>query len=168
VSAYEDPHAWLRPFYNKLSQHPAFAQFAPATRFTQLVDAVAADNASKAAEMRQWSAAAQHALLLHLGSTAELGRSISDSVELWRATKDARELRCIARHLPTGVDLQVFERDQFRRSQLCPTAPEARTLAETWRKALIASGWTVFCLHSCSRAARSSVGRDFTPSTSAG
>jgi hypothetical protein len=141
VTIYDNPHAWLRPFYNKLSQHPAFSQLAPATRFSQLVDAVAVHNASKAAEMRLWSVAAQQALLQRLAESVEQGNV--DSAELWRATKDARELRCIARHLPTGVDVQVFEHGEFKRSQLCATAPDARTLAETWRKALQATGWTI-------------------------
>jgi hypothetical protein len=87
------------------------------------------------------SAAAQQALLLHLAASAEQGHA--DTVELWRATKETRELRCVARHLPTGVDLQVFERDEFKHSQLCATAPDARVMAETWRKALQASGWAI-------------------------
>lgn len=41
VSVYEDPHAWLRPYFAKLSQHPGFATFAPATRFGQLARAMA-------------------------------------------------------------------------------------------------------------------------------
>lgn len=136
----EDPHGWLRPYYRTLSQHPAFPTFAPATRFAQLADAVGADNPTKAAEMRLWSAAAQHALLQHLASRVEL--SAADRIELWRATKDTRELRCIARHLTTGIDLQVFERQDFKRSQLCSTAQDAQTLAETWRMALEKSGWS--------------------------
>ena len=63
-----DPHAWLRPFYADLRSHPAFASFAPSLQFQQLVQAVEREHPSKAATLREWSAAAQHGLLLHLAS----------------------------------------------------------------------------------------------------
>jgi hypothetical protein len=63
-----DPHAWLRPFFARLQAHPAFRQFAPSHQFDQLVQAVEREHPFKAATMREWSVAAQHALPDHLAS----------------------------------------------------------------------------------------------------
>ena len=84
-------------------------------------NAVAIDYPAKAAELRQYSAAAQLGLLQHLASMSSQGNE-SETIELWRATKDSRELTC-ARYLPTGVDVLVFRNGELRRSQLCPTGP---------------------------------------------
>jgi hypothetical protein len=68
MSVLSDPHRWLYPYYDALRSHPAFATFAPAIQFEQLVEAVAREHPSKAATMREWSVAAQHGLLLHLAA----------------------------------------------------------------------------------------------------
>ena len=59
MSVYEDPFGWLRPHYAKLREHSPFPTFAPPHQFGQLVDAIAVDYPAKAAELRQYSAAAQ-------------------------------------------------------------------------------------------------------------
>jgi hypothetical protein len=61
-------------------------------------------------------------------------------VELWRVTKDTRELRCIVRYMPSGLDLRVMLGGEFRRSELHRDAPiQAR--ANEWRAALLERGW---------------------------
>jgi hypothetical protein len=136
-----DPHAWLRPIYARLAQHPAYRLFAPSHQFEQLVAAAAADSAAKAANMRDWSPAAQHDLLLRLASMVEQ-KSDAREVELWRVRKNDRELRCVAHYLPSGIDVRLLEGDDFRRTQLTRDAPETEKLANTWRQALGERGWT--------------------------
>jgi hypothetical protein len=53
------PNAWLRPFFARLQAHPAFRQFAPSHQFDQLVHAVELEQPSRAAQMREWTVAAQ-------------------------------------------------------------------------------------------------------------
>src|SRR5438094_861643 len=117
-----DPHAWLRPIYARLQTHPAFSQFAPSHQFDQLVQAVERENPSKAAQMREWSVAAQHALLQHLASMVEQ-KAEGETIELWRVRKGERELTCVAHYLPIGIDVRLLEGDDFRRTQLCKIAP---------------------------------------------
>jgi hypothetical protein len=61
--------------------------------------------------------------------------------ELWRVRKGDRELFCIAVYLPAGIDLRLLEGVDFRRTQLCRTAPDVQALAEDWKTKLIAAGW---------------------------
>ena len=136
-----DPHAWLRPYYAALRSHPAFLQFAPATQFEALVKAVEREHASNAAQMREWTASAQHALLLHLASMLEQHESAAP-FELWHVRKRDRRLHCVAVYLPTGIDLRLLEGDGFRRTQLCRDAPEVHALADKWHAALLEAGWT--------------------------
>ena len=58
--------------------------------------------------------------------------------------KDARELTCIARHLPSGaVDVCVYKGVEFHKTQPCQSAPDARALAADWRAKLVNRGWSV-------------------------
>ena len=67
--------------------------------------------------MDDWSPAAKDMLLLHLANTvAQI--SPADTIELWRVRKGTRDLRCIAKYLPTGIDLRLLEDNDFRRTQL--------------------------------------------------
>lgn len=139
---HEDPHAWLRPFYATVrARNAAFSHLSPHHQFELLAKAVEPEQPARAQEMQEWSDGAQLGLLLHLAIAAEQNHT-SEVVELWSVRKGDRVLTCRAKHLPDGVDLQLFEGDDFRRTQLCRIAPDARMLAETWRKALRASGWT--------------------------
>ena len=56
-------------------------------------------------------------------------------------TKDARELRCVVRYLPNGLDLRVMQGGDFRRTELHKDAPSAELRATEWRKALVERGW---------------------------
>jgi hypothetical protein len=60
----------------------------------------------------------------HSGSTDahRLTRAVQREIELWRVVKDTRELRCISRYLPTGIDLRPLEGEDFRRPQLLRAA----------------------------------------------
>jgi hypothetical protein len=104
------------------------------------VQAVAAEHPSKAAEMREWSPAGQHALLLHLASRHDL-KARGEPVELWTVSKSDRQLRCIAVYLPSGIDVRLMEGDNFRRTQLCRDAPAVQALSAEWRLALLARDW---------------------------
>ena len=129
-----DPHAWLRPYYAALRSHPAFLQFAPATQFEALVKAVEREHASKAAQMRQWTVPAQHALLTHLASMLDQ-KETAAPFELWHVRKGERQLRCVAVYLPTGIDLRLLEGD---------TAFDGRNSARMRRKHtryLISGAW---------------------------
>jgi hypothetical protein len=140
VSVTSDPHAWLRPIYARLQAHPAFRQFAPSHQFDQLVQAVKREHPSKAAQMREWSVGAQHALLQHLASMVDQ-QATGDPEELWRVRKGERELRCVAHYLSSGIDVRLLEGDGFRRTQLCRDRPGVEKLSEDWLKALVERGW---------------------------
>lgn len=99
---------WLRPYYSRLQQHPAFRHFAPAHQYQQLLEAIRVDHPAEAARMREWSAGAQHGLLLHLASMLEQ-KAGADPVQLWTVKKADRELRCVAHYLPGGIDLRLME-----------------------------------------------------------
>ena len=140
MSIHEDPFGYLQPFYERLRANPSFAHLAQQHQFDELVRVVADEQPAQAALLRQYSHAAKVGLLAHLASVIE--QSHSESIELWRATKDDRVLTCVARFLPNGVDVLVFQNGELRRSQLCPTGPDARTLASLWKAALDKSGWS--------------------------
>ena len=86
MSVSSDPHAWLRPHFAALSKQEAFALLAPALRFYALCDVVAFDHPTKAAQMKEWSPAAQEATTRWLANiTSEVGSA--NEVELWTVTK---------------------------------------------------------------------------------
>ena len=45
-------------------------------------------------------------------------------MELWRVAKDTRELRCVVRYMPSGLDLRLMLGDEFRTTQLHKDGPE--------------------------------------------
>jgi hypothetical protein len=135
-----DPHAWLRPFFARLSTHAAFRHFSWPTQFDQLVQAVAVDHPQRAAQMREWSTTARSELLLHLANMVSQTPP-TETTELWRVTKNKRMLRCVVHYVPTGLDVRLLEGDDFRRTQLCRDAPAADRLSSQWKVALIQRGW---------------------------
>jgi hypothetical protein len=135
-----DPHAWLRPYFAALSQQEAFTLLAPALRFSALCDAVASDHPTKAAQMREWSPAAQEATFRWLASITSQVGSVNE-VELWTVTKPERELRCVVRYLPTGLDLRLMQGDDFRRTELHQDAAAVSAKATEWKTALLERGW---------------------------
>ena len=141
MSLTSDPHAWLRSFYARLQSDPLFQRLVPSHRFAILMEAVEVDHPSQAAKMREWSSAAQNALVGHLAvSLADPPKHAAVS-ELWQATKGARVLRCVAQYLPSGIDLRLLEGEGFRRTQLCRDAPEVEALSARWRSALRDRDW---------------------------
>jgi hypothetical protein len=112
----------------------------PSHQFDRLVQAVEREHPSKAATMREWSLAAQHALLDHLASMIDQ-KAQADPVELWRVRKGERELRCVVHDLPSGIDVRLLEGVDFRRTQLCKIAPEVEKLSAEWLTALVEVDW---------------------------
>jgi hypothetical protein len=92
--------------------------------------------------MRERSVAMQHGTLLHLASMHDQHET-AEPYALWQVRKGDRELRCVAVYLPSGVDIRLFEGDDFRRTELCKDAPEAYALADKWHAALMEVGWSV-------------------------
>jgi hypothetical protein len=127
--------------YGRLRDRASFPQLAPSHQFAELCARVAAEHPDKAAQMRGWSAAAQHALLTWLAAVSVTPDGKSGPEPLWTVTKNGRELRCVAVCLPTGIDLRLFEGDDFRRTALCRNAPALKRQADEWLKALLAAGW---------------------------
>jgi hypothetical protein len=106
------------------------------------VNAIAQDHPAKAAKLRDIDdLPSQRAIL---GSLAHIvyPRPAQREIELWRVTKDSRELRCVALYLPTGIDLRLIQGEEFRRTQLLRDGPAVQELAEEWRSKLRGSGWT--------------------------
>ena len=63
--------------------------------------------------MREWSPAAKNGILGWLEAVCREKPAVQE-VELWRVTKDTRELRCVVRYLPNGLDLRLMLGDEFR------------------------------------------------------
>ena len=135
-----DPDAWMRPYYAEITQRPGFLQLAPAHRFTALLDAIATDYPTRAAELRDANATAQSAMLGWLHDVTTYMPAAGE-VEMWRVRKGDRELRAVAVYLPTGIDLRLLERDDFRRTELCRDGPALHARAAQWRAKLQDSGW---------------------------
>jgi hypothetical protein len=140
VDLTSDPHAWLRPYYVALKNDGVFWMLAMPQRFEALCCAVEGEHPSRAASMREWSPAVKEGILGWLESVTKEKASVEE-VELWRVTKDTRELRCVARYLPAGLDLRVMQGDDFRRTELHKDAPSVQARAEEWRSALLERGW---------------------------
>ena len=92
-----DPHAWLRPYFAALAQDHTFARLAPSMRFAALCDAVARDHPAKAAQMREWSPAAQEGTLRWMRS------AITQSGAALRVLLDRRG-EGLQRHGPLKIE----------------------------------------------------------------
>ena len=135
-----DPHAWLRPYFAALAQDHTFALRAPSAQFSALCDAVRDDQPGKAALMREWSPAAQESALRWLATCVTAG-SAQREIELWKVAKTGRELRCVARYLPAGIDLRLMQGHDFRRTEMHRDADVATAKAAKWKAALLEQGW---------------------------
>ena len=109
-------------------------------QFAALCDAVSDEHPTKAAQMREWSPLAQESALRWLATCVASGPAMRE-VELWKAVKTGRELRCVARYLPTGIDLRLMQGHEFRRTELHRDADAATARAAEWRSALLERGW---------------------------
>jgi hypothetical protein len=97
-------------------------------RFEALCCALEPEHPSRAAAMRDWSAAAKDGTLKWLESVTKEKPSVQE-VELWRVSKDTRELRCVVRYMPHGMDLRLMQNDEFRRTELLKDAPSVEARA---------------------------------------
>ena len=89
------------------------ACLSPSHQFDLLRTAVAVEHPAKAEAMPEWSPAMKDGLLLHLGNTVQQDTPV-ETIELWRVKKGDRELRCVTRYIPSGIDVRLFEGDDFR------------------------------------------------------
>lgn len=135
-----DPLAWLRPYFAELRKDPSFSYRSPSHQFAAVVDAIADDQPSRAAAMREWTPAAQDAFLRWLHDVTD-EQPPAREYELWSVQKAGRTLRCVAVYVPIGIDLRLMEGADFRRTPLARDAPESEALSDTWRQALIVQGW---------------------------
>ena len=135
-----DPHAWLRSYFVALAHDRTFALLAHSMQFSALCDAVTDEHPTKAAQMREWSPAAQKATLSWLANIkAQVPPSAE--VEIWTMKKGDRELRCVVRYLPSGLDLRLMQGRDFRRTELHRDANAASARATEWRTILSERGW---------------------------
>lgn len=137
-----NPHAWLRPLYARLRGDHRFGLLSPAHQFEALAKVIAEESPAKAAAMREWSSDAQIAMLKWLSDVTQEHPNPTNEIELWRMRKGERELRCIAVYLPSGIDVRLFEGEDFRRTQLVCDSPELTAFSDKWRAALFEHGWT--------------------------
>jgi hypothetical protein len=91
--------------------------------------------------MREWSPAAQQGIFGWLESVTKEKPEATKEVELWRITKDTRQLRCVVRYMPSGLDLRLMLGDEFRTTELHKDAPSVEARADEWRTALLERGW---------------------------
>ena len=137
-----DPDAWMRPYYDAIASREGFALLPIPIQFAALVDAIAHDHPSKAAKLGEIDDLPSQRAILGSLTRIVYPRPAQREIELWRVTKDSRNLRCIAVYLPAGIDLRLMEGDDFRRTQLLRDGPAVQELAEEWRSKLRGSGWT--------------------------
>jgi hypothetical protein len=74
-------------------------------------------------------------------STEKRARTALPDVELWRLRKGDRELRCMAYHVPTGVNLRLIEGEESRRTEFFEEGPQSEQCAQLWRRKLTDRGW---------------------------
>jgi hypothetical protein len=137
-----DPHVWLQPYFARLREDPSFARLALSFQFEELCTAVEPEHPMRAAQMRDWSTAAQHALLKWLADAlSQQHHQPATDETLWTVEKGHRRLTCLAVYLPIGVDLRLMEGAEFRRTELFQDAPHLNAKAAEWLTALRARGW---------------------------
>ncbi len=138
-----DPLAWLRPIWRRLVADSRFRLRSPESQFAALFEAVRESAPHHAARMPEYSPATVQALLRHLDANLDTEAAQSVRSKLWTATLRNRTLDCVAVYLPSGIDVRLLEGEDFRRTQLTRTAPEASYCADRWRVELERVGWTV-------------------------
>lgn len=128
-----DPHAWLRTYWARLHhQQQFFPNLAPELKLAALAEAVEADYPVRAAEIRAWTPVATRAVLASLDRGLAARRTSRDVV-LWSADGPAGAIRCIARYLPTGIDLRLSVNRQLLRTHLFADGASALGAARQWR-----------------------------------
>jgi hypothetical protein len=131
----------LHALFARLSERHTFRLLSTSHQFELLRAEVALEHPARDAAMDEWTPAVKDGLLLHLANTVEQSPP-TDTIELRRVTKrSSRETSLGTRYLPTGIDLRLFEGNDFRRTQLCRDAPAVESLYDEWLAASIERGW---------------------------
>lgn len=91
--------------------------------------------------MREWSTAAQHALLRWLADALAEHQTPRRDEVLWTVEKGHRRLICVAVYLPNGIDLRLMEGSDFRWTELFHDGPHLNAKADEWLTALRGRGW---------------------------
>ena len=112
------PPRLVTPAVRTLRRDVRCGLLSPSHQFELLAKAVEEESPTKAAAMREWSAAAQGAMLKWLTDVTDEHPNPTNQIELWRVRKGERELRCQAHYLPVGIDVRLMEGADFRRTQL--------------------------------------------------
>jgi hypothetical protein len=133
--------AWLKPYYAEVALHGGFANLSPAHQFRALIEKVAEVHPARAAPLRDCDAATVRAIIGWLAAVSGEKRAARETA-LWQVRKGARELRCVAVSVPTGIDLRLIEGDDFRRTALCADASALTAGATDWLNRLLQRGWT--------------------------
>jgi hypothetical protein len=136
-----DRDAWLYPYYAAQKRDQGRDRLAPVLQAKALADAVQADYPAKAAAIRDWNHATAVAVLTWL-DTVTRTRPRHREAELWWMRQGERECRCVAVHLPTGIDVRFFEGDEMRRTRLVPDKWLAERLSTEWATQLRSAGWS--------------------------
>jgi hypothetical protein len=97
-----DPDAWMRPYCEVVASRDRFALLPIPIQFVALIDAIAVDHPAKAAKVCEIDDLPCQRALLGSFTRIVFPRPEQHEIELWRAVKDERELRCIA--LPAHRD----------------------------------------------------------------
>jgi len=119
----------MRPYYEAVASREGFSHLAPSHQFELLVEAIGKDYPAKAALMREWNAASQRATLSVFANVV-YSTPAARELELWRVSKERRELRCVAVYMTTGIDLRLMEGDDSGRTQVrVGTTEHAQALA---------------------------------------
>jgi hypothetical protein len=105
-----------------------------------LLEAVAVEVPDRASQLRALTRSSQTALLSRLAAM-DRQPPAPPRTELWRVRKGERALVCVAVSLPHGVDLQLLEGDDMRRTTLIRQG-SIESHSAAWRDKLLAAGWT--------------------------
>src|SRR5262249_12319313 len=116
----------------RIAQQPGFSDLAVTHQFARLVEAIAAEHPTQAALMRDYNDATQRATLAYLHQMLQQ-QPLARQEPLWAVKKGNRVLRCVVVYLPSGADLRLLERGEFRRTMLFRSGDELSQRQEEWK-----------------------------------
>jgi hypothetical protein len=132
-----DPDAWMRPYYEAIASREGFAHLAIPTQFATLVNAIAQDHPAWAAKLRDIDDLPSQRAILGSFTRIVYPRPAQREIELWRVTKDSRELRCIATICRQGSICASWK----ARSSDARNCSETALPSRSWRRSGAKSSW---------------------------